>query len=35
MIRDVLPASEIVQRMVAEAEQVLERANELRNPAPS
>jgi enoyl-[acyl-carrier protein] reductase II len=35
MIRDVLPASEIVRRMVAEAEQVLERANELRNPAPS
>jgi nitronate monooxygenase/enoyl-[acyl-carrier protein] reductase II len=35
MIRDVLPASEIVRGMVAEAEQVLERANGLRNPAPS
>ena len=35
MIRTLLPASEIVQRMVAEAEQVLERANGLRNPYPS
>jgi nitronate monooxygenase/enoyl-[acyl-carrier protein] reductase II len=35
MIRDVLPASEIMQRMVTEAEQALERANELRNLASS
>ncbi len=33
MIHDVLPANEIVQQMVTEAEQVLERANRLRNPA--
>ena len=33
MIHDVLPANEIVQRMVTEAEQALERANGLRNPA--
>jgi enoyl-[acyl-carrier protein] reductase II len=35
MIRDVLPASEIVQRMVGEAEQALEQANGLRSPASS
>ena len=35
IIRDVLPASEIVQRIVAEAEQALERANGLRNSSPS
>jgi enoyl-[acyl-carrier protein] reductase II len=35
MIRDVLPASEVVQRMVVEAGQALERANGLRTPAPS
>src|SRR5918911_488230 len=35
MIRDVLPASEIVRRTVAEAEQVLERANGLRDSSPS
>jgi hypothetical protein len=29
MIRTLLPASEIVRRMVAEAEQALERANGL------
>lgn len=33
MIRDVLPASEIVQRMVAEAGRALERANGFRTPA--
>jgi enoyl-[acyl-carrier protein] reductase II len=33
MIRDVLPAGEIVRGMAAEAEQALERANGLRNPA--
>jgi enoyl-[acyl-carrier protein] reductase II len=35
MIRNVLPASEVVQRMVVEAGQALERANGLRTPAPS
>ncbi len=35
MIRDVLPAKEIVRKMVAEAEQALERANRLRYPAGS
>ena len=33
MIRDVLPASEIVRQMVVGAEQVLEQANGLRSPA--
>jgi nitronate monooxygenase/enoyl-[acyl-carrier protein] reductase II len=35
MIRDILPAAEIVRRMVAGAEQALERANGLRHPASS
>lgn len=35
MISNVLPAKEIVRRMVAEAEQALERANEPRYPAGS
>ena len=33
MIRDVLPAGEIVRAMVTEAEQALKRANRLCNPA--
>src|ERR687886_891736 len=32
VIRDILPASEIVRRMIAEAEQALEQANVLRQP---
>jgi enoyl-[acyl-carrier protein] reductase II len=33
VIHDIVPAGEIVRRMVAEAEQALERANRLRHPA--
>jgi enoyl-[acyl-carrier protein] reductase II len=35
IIRDILPAGEIVRRMIAEAEQALERANGLRQQARS
>ena len=35
MIRDILPAGEIVRRMIAEAEQALEQANVLRQPERS
>lgn len=33
MVRDVLPAAEIVGRMAAEAEQALKRASELGGPS--